>query len=127
MKNAHHALPTATFLLLGLFILLSCDRAPANFENGDDGTIVEMSARPARQSLIATRKLIRIAHLELEMKDIAVAKTEIEKLIKEFNAFTESEAIDHLPSRLQHQQTIRVPVDKFELLLGKLESLSVKV
>ena len=66
------------------------------------------------------RKLIKNGTLEFETEAVKETKIEIEKLCKEFNAYISNENENNYGERLQYNQTIRVPAEKFDLLLNKI-------
>jgi hypothetical protein len=73
------------------------------------------------------RKLIRNGSIDFKVKEVKQTKIEIEKICKELNAYISNESENNFGDRLQYNQTIRVPADKFDALLTRIESLAVKV
>jgi hypothetical protein len=133
MKTSSH-LVLKTILLVFMFVALSCQKHESRM------SVAEMAVPPRisyaslsvadekeQQAIDTDRKLIRTGYLELEMKDAVKSKVEIEKIFREFHAYVSSESQDNLPQRLQYVQVVRIPAGKFDLLLQKLEALSVKV
>jgi len=78
-------------------------------------------------AVTAERKLIRNGDLSFETSDVTKAKASIETICKELNAYISNESQNNFEERLQHNQVIRVPAEKFDVLLQKLEALAVKV
>lgn len=76
---------------------------------------------------ITDRKLIKNGSLEFKTEAVKKTKLEIEKLCKEFNAYISNENENNYGERLQYNQTIRVPAEKFDLLLTKIEGLASKI
>lgn len=66
-------------------------------------------------------KIIKSGILKIEVSDIKKAKSHIDKLLKEMNAYYESENFFVYTHRNQYNLKIRVPVNKFDTLVSTLE------
>ncbi len=92
-------------------------------------TSFDAEESPASQTSAVTveRKLIRNGDLSFETSDVKETKVAIENICKELNAYISNESQNNFGERLQYNQVIRVPAEKFDILLQKLEALAVKV
>jgi len=76
---------------------------------------------------LTERKLIKNGDLSFETSDVKKTKVNVEAICKELNAYISNENQNNYGERLQFNQTIRVPADKFDLLFQKIEAEAVKV
>jgi Domain of unknown function (DUF4349) len=76
---------------------------------------------------IPERKVIRNGNLSFETSDVKKTKAAIDAICKELNAYISEENQNNYDNRLQHNQTIRVSADKFDLLIQKIEAEANKV
>lgn len=124
-------------ILLGLPLafLAMCNSdtdAPLNFATEAD-EVVSMDAKLASTSndqttiSLTERKLIKNGDLSFETSDVNQMKVKVEALCKELNGYISNESQNNYGERLQYNQVIRVPNDKFDLLLVKLEEEAVTV
>lgn len=73
------------------------------------------------------RKLIKNGSISFESQNVQKTKIEIEKICKELNAYISNESQNNFGDRLQYSQTIRVPSNKFDDLLLKIEPLAITI
>lgn len=143
--NTNHPLMRMNTLLILAALFFSCkenSRNPAEMEylmapqdvkisqkdsyNLEDASFAEAGMTIASQKII-NRKLIRNGSIDFKVAEVKKTKIEIEKICKELDAYTSNESENNFGDRLQYNQTIRVPADKFDILLTKIESLALKV
>ncbi|HET9486921.1 MAG TPA: DUF4349 domain-containing protein, partial [Chryseosolibacter sp.] len=119
-------------------LILSCDHRPANFEGGDSRGILQVKKvevaieegeeDSADQSVTETdRKLIRTGYMEMEVKNVAIMKMEVDKICKEYNAYISSEDQTNYKEKLEYEQAIRIPAGNFDAFIQKVESLASEV
>jgi hypothetical protein len=83
---------------------------------------------PANHQPINTeRKLIKTGELSFETSDAKKTKSAIDAICKELNAYSSSENQNKYDDKIQYYQTIRVTADKFDLLIGKIESEALEI
>ena len=73
------------------------------------------------------RKLIKEGAMSFQCEDVVKTKAEVDKIIKELGAYSSSEGQDSYGRNLNFHQTIRVPAEKFDVLIQGLEALAIKV
>jgi hypothetical protein len=76
---------------------------------------------------VIERKLIKNGDLSFETDNIKKTKGSVETICKEFNAYISNENQNNFEERIQYNQTIRVPADKFDILVQRIEAYAVKV
>jgi len=124
-------------ILLGLPLafLAMCSTnndAPLNFTT-EDNEVVSVNSKLASTSPNQTtvnlteRKLIKNGDLSFETSDVKQTKANVEAIGKELNGYISNESQNNYGERLQYSQTIRVPADRFDLLLQKIEGEAVKI
>lgn len=123
-----------TLYILLFTVLVSCG---GRLENDKVAAVASEAMAPAKmaafnaadQSATVTieRKLIRNGYLMFETSDVTKTKSSIEAISKELNAYISNESQNNMTDRLQYNQTIRVPADKFDLLIQRIEADAVKV
>jgi hypothetical protein len=124
-----------TLFILPLSLLAMCNGAPngsLEFSSANDmanfaEAKMEAPSSPASNDILVERKLIKNGDLSFETNDVKKTKASLEPLCKEFNAYISNENQNHYGNRLQYSLTIRVPAEKFDQLLAKIESEAVKV
>jgi len=120
-----------TMFFLVICLLFSCDRrAKLQISRADHGENMEMMAiksHTAEEQTPSDRKLIRRGFLNLVVVEVGKTKTEIQKICKEFSAYTSSETQTTYDERLEYSQVIRVPAAHFDVLVQKIEALGSQV
>lgn len=66
-------------------------------------------------------KIIKDGNIEVEVKDLKIAKAQIDSTLKIFKAYYENEDYQSAYSRLVYHLKIRVPTENFETLLAAVE------
>lgn len=133
------------FLILLIHVFttaVACsDYSPSNFEGGDPDSraeeqpalalsAVKMSVPPpsaAPTSDEIQRKLLKQGTIRFEADDLRETHTFITTLCHEHNAYISGESQNNYGSRLQQDLTVRIPADRFDAYIGKLEDHAVKV
>jgi hypothetical protein len=125
----HNFMKTTFILLLAILGLLACNKEPANFEGGDPGY---QSAPPALAKRVANskakeRKLIKTGRIEFSTENIAHMHTEIDKVVKEFNAYISSDNQQKFDGKIQYEQVVRVPANRFDGFVKVIEELGGEI
>lgn len=122
------------FIHVLLFCLLAgCHEAPLNFEGGNasEAIAAKSMAPPPRMEkavdLAAPRKLIRTGAISLTVSDAGAARTEVEKICHQYNAYVSSETQSNYGEALEYHQVIRVPSSNFDEVVKRIEALGVEV
>lgn len=90
-----------------------------------DVAVTQQGATQSEQ--ISERKLIREGSMNFQCEDVVKTKLEVEKICKELGAYSSSEGQDNYGNNLNYHQTIRVPAEKFDVLIQGLEKLAIKI
>jgi len=116
--------------LLIAFTLFSC----GSKENAKQGMVMsdlnELPAgQPAKEKVenAAERKIIKEGDISFESADINKTKSLITQSVQNLNGYiSKDEAFDY-NDRLEHRLVIRVPADKFDILLAKISESTEKL
>lgn len=73
------------------------------------------------------RKLIKNGDLSFETADVKQTKTAVEAICREFSAYISNENQNNFGERIQYSQTIRVPADRFDALIQRIEADAAKI
>lgn len=73
------------------------------------------------------RKLIKTGDILFETPDVRQTKATVEAACKEHNAYISNENQNNFETRIQYNQTIRVPADKFDQLFQQIEADAINV
>lgn len=127
------------FLLAALFFSCNERNKGANMTAPEEDLKISMNEREAfvadmevkEQNLppaeIVERKLIRNGTLEFQTEEVKKTKEEIQMICKELDAYISSESENNYGERLQYNQVIRVPSNKFDELILRIEPLAKKI
>jgi hypothetical protein len=66
------------------------------------------------------RKIIKQGEIKFETADVHKTKSLIDQTVRELNGYISKENVGDYSERLEHQLIIRVPADKFDLLLNNI-------
>ena len=127
-------------LLIVLIGLVSCsDRRALRIEKA---SVSEMRAVPMILSSseadeagmvtplspgIYSRKVIKNATLSFKTDDVKKTKEQIDEIIKSLGAYSASENQNNGYERLEYHQQIRIPSERFDMLIQKIETLSKEI
>ncbi|HEY0651478.1 MAG TPA: DUF4349 domain-containing protein [Chryseosolibacter sp.] len=121
------------FLLAVAGVLaIACDRRPSvNFEGGDPADAkFEMAPllRPAQiSSKTVERKLIKNGTIEFSTASVSEMRNEVDKVVKEFNAYVSSDNQQKLDGKIQYEQVIRIPAGRFDAFVKVIEGLGKQI
>ncbi len=126
IKNSIFAVPIAFLAMCS-----GNNNAPGEFAAQADQSVsmdAKVAPSPTESPIQVTeRKLIRNGDLSFETSDVKKTKDSVETICKEFNAYISNENQSNYGDRLQYNQTIRVPSDKFDELIQRIEADAIKV
>ena len=114
--------------LFMLFTLYSCDKRQEFKSASADVAQKEMATdqkAPDKLETTVDRKIIKEGEISFETSDIQETKSLITKTVQELNGYISKDDANDYSGRLENRLTIRVPSDKFDLLLKRI-SESVK-
>jgi hypothetical protein len=129
---------TAIFVLWTL--ATACEQRPGlktevalNYGNGyaaaDAKPDASFSFTSNNQSspITTERKLIKTGSIEFEVDNTAKTKTSVAELVKEANGYISSEDQNNYSGATRYSQVARIPSDKLDDFIAKVEALAKKV
>jgi hypothetical protein len=116
--------------LIGL-LLAACNQNDSGvFKYAEKGAMMAdfdmQEASPAAPAIM-DRKLIKTGNLSFETKDVFKTKTAIEEICKSENAYISDESQNNFEERLQYNQVIRVPAERFDDLIIQVEKIALRI
>jgi hypothetical protein len=118
--------------IIALSFLISCGRTHSN-KMVLSTAMYDIKSTPQtdlgnkQKSTIDKRKLIKKGNLSVEVEDLTSAKNKIEKTIKDIGGYCDNEQYEEDDVSKKYIYKIRVPFDKFELLVSTIENGTNKV
>lgn len=129
-----------------LTAVISCKKAPKEMSSTDEiltdqfisadyEVAPQASSAPAKtrdadqtsKTLQSDRKLIKNGALSFETSNIDETKKQIENLCRELGGYISTENRHSYTNKLQYDQVLRLPADKFDSFIEKLEAKSYKI
>ena len=80
-------------------------------------TVEDSSLSPSEYVETAERKIIKRGTLRFETSDVNETKSLITRTVQDLNGYISDDNVDSHSYRLEHRLTIRVPAEKFDMLL----------
>jgi len=77
--------------------------------------------------IVTERKLIKTGTIEFEVDVIDKTKTAIANLVKEANGYVSSDDQSNYSGSTRYSQTVRIPSDKLDSFIAKIEALAKNV
>jgi hypothetical protein len=121
-------------LLYILFIGLTCYSCSDYVENNataPSAANFESKARrkdvSEKNNVVRDRKIIKEGDISFETESVDLTKSMIVKTVKEFNGYISKENVYEYSDRLEHELIVRVPADKFDLLLKDISKSAIKI
>lgn len=117
-------------LLFVLIFTSSCTPKAAEESYATDVTELSMLSKKNETSPsldkaitkeVVKKKIIKDGSLGIEVKDLAQAKTQIDTLLRSVGGYYDSEDYSNNDYAIQYDFKIRIPAEKFELFIAKLE------
>lgn len=119
------------FSIIILLILASCNSGE-NQPNTNTNMVssdkrMESLSPVGDQPFPVERKIIKEGNIRFETEDVSKTQNEIRKIVSEFGGYIGNENSFNYEGSIEYTLTVRVPEDKFNLLIDKVSSLAVKV
>lgn len=124
-KNLLYILPLALFAMCGSEGNQK-EMAIADEAMAPEAKVASFNSEQS-SPVIIERKLIKNGDLSFETADVKQTTVAIEAICKELNAYIAGENQNNYGERLQYNQTIRVPANRFDLLIQRIEPLALKI
>lgn len=88
---------------------------------------VENLSKQGSSNISIERKVIKEGNIRFETDDVSKTQTEIKKIVSELGGHIGNENSFNYEGGIEYTITVRVPEDKFNLLVDKISSLAVKI
>jgi hypothetical protein len=126
IKNLLYILPIALFSMCGDGRMK--DEASLAFAPEAASTKLASFANDQSAPAVAVeRKLIKTGDITFETPDVKQTKAAVEAICKELNAYISNENQNNFETRIQYNQTIRVPAENFDMLFQRIEADAINV
>ena len=114
--------------LIFALVLVGCQRAPSNFENGDPSELTAMNNTSAVESKRAIpRKLIKQGSIEFETEDLIKTRKFISEIAIKYEAYVSDETSQRFDEKNQLTITLRIPADKFDDVTSEIENHALRI
>lgn len=118
-----------SILILPVFVLWSCGSREINNRMVEASLADTQVNQPSPPEKVASddRKIIREGDITFESADIKETRSVILNVTKELNGYISKESSYDYPDRTEQSLIIRVPADKFEILLARISETAKKI
>jgi len=114
--------------VLAVLTICSCSQAK---QESNVAQSVEVSLQPDEQKSdkveTVDRKIIKQGEIKFETADVDKTKSLILQTVQELNGYISKDNAYSYSDRLEHRLTIRIPADKFDLLLKNISESAKKL
>ena len=114
-------------IILIAFLVASC--APKSAEQIDAMMLSKIDKKEASQPLKNTaesdvnkKKIIKDGRLGMDVKNLSDSKTNIDTIVRNLGGYYDNESLSNNDYATAYDLKIRIPSDKFEILIAKIES-----
>lgn len=118
------------FTVFTLFTIYSCGQMQEHKSAPEDSAQEPKQANQAPTEKVENatdRKIIKEGELVFETTDISKTKSVITKTVQELNGYIAKDNAGYYSGRLEHRLVVRIPSDKFDLLLDKISESADKL
>ena len=109
------------------FLVASC--APKSAEQIDAMMLSKIDKKEASQPLkntaesdVIKKKIIKDGRLGMDVKNLSASKTNIDTIVRNLGGYYDNESLSNNDYATAYDLKIRIPSDKFEILIAKIES-----
>ena len=114
-------------IILIAFLVASC--APKSAEQIDAMMLSKIDKKEASQplkntavSVVIKKKIIKDGRLGMDVKNLSASKTNIDTIVRNLGGYYDNESLSNNDYATAYDLKIRIPSDKFEILIEKIES-----
>ncbi len=114
-------------IILIAFLVASC--APKSAEQIDAMMLSKIDKKEASQPLkntaesdVIKKKIIKDGRLGMDVKNLSASKTNIDTIVRNLGGYYDNESLSNNDYATAYDLKIRIPSDKFEILIAKIES-----
>ena len=114
-------------IILIAFLVASC--APKSAEQIDAMMLSKIDKKEASQPLkntaesdVIKKKIIKDGRLGMDVRNLSASKTNIDTIVRNLGGYYDNESLSNNDYATAYNLKIRIPSDKFEILIEKIES-----
>ena len=114
-------------IILIAFLVASC--APKSAEQIDAMMLSKIDKKEASQPLkntaesdVIKKKIIKDGRLGMDVRNLSASKTNIDTIVRNLGGYYDNESLSNNDYATAYDLKIRIPSDKFEILIEKIES-----
>jgi len=117
-------------LIFIVFLTISCSPKSAEQDvevttlsklERQDKDQISQSLDKAQKTEVIKKKVIKDGRLGIKVKDLKKAKTGIDTLVRSVGGYYDTESLNNNDYEMEYNLKIRIPAEKFEVFLDKIE------
>ena len=115
-------------IILIAFLMVSCAQKSAEFSNEvlmkseSDKKEASPVLKNTAESDVIKKKIIKDGRLGMDVKNLSASKTNIDTIVRNLGGYYDNESLSNNDYATAYDLKIRIPSDKFEILIVKIES-----
>ena len=115
-------------IILIAFLVASCAPKSAEFSNEvlmkseSDKKEASPILKNTAESDVIKKKIIKDGRLGMDVKNLSASKTNIDTIVRNLGGYYDNESLSNNDYATAYDLKIRIPSDKFEILIEKIES-----
>ena len=115
-------------IILIAFLVVSCAQKSAEFSNEvlmkseSDKKEASPVLKNTAESDVIKKKIIKDGRLGMDVKDLSASKTNIDTIVRNLGGYYDNESLINNDYATAYDLKVRIPSDKFEILIAKIES-----
>ena len=115
-------------IILIAFLVVSCAQKSAEFSNEvlmkseSDKKEASPVLKNTAESDVIKKKIIKDGRLGMDVKNLSASKTNIDTIVRNLGGYYDNESLSNNDYATAYDLKIRIPSDKFEILIAKIES-----
>ena len=115
-------------IILIAFLVASCAPKSAEFSNEvlmkseSDKKEASPILKNTAESDVIKKKIIKDGRLGMDVRNLSASKTNIDTIVRKLGGYYDNESLSNNDYATAYDLKIRIPSDKFEILIAKIES-----
>jgi len=115
-------------IILIAFLVASCAPKSAEFSNEvlmkseSDKKEASPILKNTAESDVIKKKIIKDGRLGMDVRNLSASKTNIDTIVRNLGGYYDNESLSNNDYATAYDLKIRIPSDKFEILIAKIES-----
>lgn len=115
-------------IILIAFLMVSCAQKSAEFSNEvlmkseSDKKEASPILKNIAESDVIKKKIIKDGRLGMDVRNLSASKTNIDTIVRNLGGYYDNESLSNNDYATAYNLKIRIPSDKFEILIAKIES-----